>query len=134
LGNRRAAPERHKLVTRDVVERAMSGGQAPVRPPATHAGVALGPDLHGGTAVAQGAAFVAQSGNLTLNATMAERSLALTHMLSIGNQAVTGFGACVDVLLDDPRVRAVGLYVERIDDLAGFSEQTPATRPAAWHG
>jgi acetate---CoA ligase (ADP-forming) len=83
--------------------------------------VALWPDHHGGAPAAAGAAFVAQSGNLSLNATMADRSLTLTHVLSIGNQAVTTFGTCIDVLLDDPRVRAIGLYVEDLVDVEGFA-------------
>ncbi len=83
-------------------------------------GVALWPDAHGGTRVEHGAALIAQSGNVSLNATMADRSLPLTHVLSIGNQAVTGFGEYLEALLDDPRVRAIGLYVEGVDDLARF--------------
>jgi acetate---CoA ligase (ADP-forming) len=82
--------------------------------------VALWPDLHGGAPVSSGAALVAQSGNLTLNATMADRSVPFTHVLSIGNQAVTGFATYVDALLEDPRVRAIGLYVEAIPDLVAF--------------
>jgi acetate---CoA ligase (ADP-forming) len=79
-------------------------------------GVALWPDLHGASRIDHGAALVAQSGNITLNATMSDRSVPLTHVLSIGNQAVTGFGSYLDVLVDDPRVHAVGLYVEGITD------------------
>jgi acetate---CoA ligase (ADP-forming) len=80
-------------------------------------GVALWPDLHGAARIDAGAALVAQSGNITLNATMSDRSVPLTHVLSIGNQAVTGFGSYLDVLIDDPRVHAVGLYVEGITDV-----------------
>jgi acetate---CoA ligase (ADP-forming) len=83
-------------------------------------GVALWPDLHGGTRTGHGVALVSQSGNISLNATMADRALPLSHVFSIGNQAVLGVGDYVDALLDDPRVHAIGLYVEGIPDLPGF--------------
>jgi acyl-CoA synthetase (NDP forming) len=84
-------------------------------------GVAMWPGLHGGDRVRQGVALVAQSGNISLNATMADRSLAFSHVISIGNQAVLGLGDYIDALVEDPRVTAIGIYVEGIDDVAGFS-------------
>ena len=84
-------------------------------------GAALWPDLHGGGRVEQGVAVISQSGNVSLNATMADRSLSIGHVLSIGNQAVLGVGDYVDVLLDDPRVPAIGMYIEGIEDVDGFS-------------
>jgi acyl-CoA synthetase (NDP forming) len=84
-------------------------------------GVAMWPGLHGGDRVERGVALIAQSGNISLNATMADRSLPLSHVMSIGNQAVLGLGDYIDALVDDPRVTAIGIYVEGIDEVAGFS-------------
>jgi acetate---CoA ligase (ADP-forming) len=91
-------------------------------------GVALWPDLHGGTRVDRGVALISQSGNISLNVTMADRSLPLSHVLSIGNQAVVGVGEYIEMLLDDPRVDAIGLYIEGIADLPSFEQA--ATRAA----
>lgn len=84
-------------------------------------GTALWPDLHGGRRVEQGIAVVSQSGNISLNVTMADRSLPLSHVISIGNQAVLGLGDYVDALAEDHRVRAIGLYIEGIRDVGAFS-------------
>lgn len=84
-------------------------------------GAALWPDLHGGERVEQGVAILSQSGNISLNLTMAERSLPISHIASIGNQAMLGLGDYVEALLEEPRVRAIGMYVEGIDDVPRFS-------------
>ena len=39
----------------------------------------------------------------------------------MGNQAVLNVADYIDVMLDDPRVRAIGLYLEGIVDIAAFS-------------
>ena len=39
--------------------------------------------------------------NISLNATMADRSLAFSHVISIGNQAVLGLGDYIDALVED---------------------------------
>lgn len=83
-------------------------------------GAALWPDLHGGQRAERGIAVVSQSGNVSLNLTMTERSLPVSHVVSIGNQAALGFGDYVDALSDDPRVDAIGLYIEGIGDVPGF--------------
>lgn len=84
-------------------------------------GAALWPDLHGGERVEQGVAILSQSGNISLNLTMAERSLPISHIASIGNQAVLDLGDYVEALLEEPRVRTIGMYVEGIEDVPGFS-------------
>ncbi len=89
-------------------------------------GVALWPDLHGGGRVERGVAIVSQSGNIALNLTMNQRSVPLAYVISVGNQAVTGLGDCIDALIADPRVTAIGLYIEGWRDLAGFSRAAAA--------
>ena len=83
-------------------------------------GAALWPDLQGGGRTERGVAIVSQSGNVSLNLTMTERSLPVSHVVSIGNQAALGLGDYVDALSDDPRVDAIGLYIEGIGDVPGF--------------
>ena len=84
-------------------------------------GAALFPDNHGCTPVARGAAIVSQSGNIGINVTMQGRSLPLSHMISAGNQAVTGLGDYVMALAEDPRVTAIGLILESVTDVELFS-------------
>lgn len=84
-------------------------------------GAALWPDQHGARPVERGAAIITQSGNLGLNLTMQRRSLPLAYLISVGNTAATGIDELVDALLDDPRVNAIGLHLEGLEDIAGFS-------------
>jgi len=81
---------------------------------------ALWADFHGGRPVDRGAAIISQSGNLSLILSMADRALPLSHLISNGNQAVLEAGDFVDVLVDDPRVSAIGLYVEGLRDIPKF--------------
>lgn len=84
-------------------------------------GVALWPDHMGGGRVERGVAIISQSGNVALNMTMHDRSLPITHVISVGNQAVLGVGDYIEPLLEDKRVAAIGLYIEGLKELATFS-------------
>ncbi len=82
---------------------------------------ALWPYLFGGGHVDEGVALISQSGNIAMNLTMNQRSVRFTHVIGTGNQAVLGPGDYLDALLDDSRVRAVGMYLEGLDDVDGLS-------------
>jgi acyl-CoA synthetase (NDP forming) len=82
---------------------------------------ALWPYLFGGGHVEQGVALISQSGNIAMNLSMNDRSVRFTHVIGTGNQAVLGPGDYLDALLNDDRVRAVGMYLEGLDDIEGFS-------------
>ncbi|MGF1610118.1 MAG: acetate--CoA ligase family protein [Kiloniellales bacterium] len=84
-------------------------------------GAALWASPAGGTHVERGVAIVSQSGNIALNLTMTERSVPLAYVISVGNQAALGLGDFIAPLVDDPRVTAIGLYIEGLADVAGFS-------------
>ena len=84
-------------------------------------GVSLFPPPHGGERIERGVALLSQSGNISLNATMHERSVPLAMVVSIGNQAVLGVGDYIEALVEDRRIAAIGLYLEGITDVAGFS-------------
>lgn len=68
----------------------------------------------------RGVAICSQGGGFLCDAVFSDRGLAITHMVGGGNQAVTGLEQCIDYLLDDPRVSAVGLSFEALRDLAGL--------------
>jgi len=84
-------------------------------------GVALWADQHGGKSLERGVAIVSQSGNISLNLTMAGRSVPLGYVISVGNQAVLTIGDYLEALVEDPRISAIGLYMEGLSDVATFS-------------
>lgn len=84
--------------------------------------VALWPFAHGGSSPGYGAAIVTQSGMLSSDLTMSQRSLPFAYMISAGNQAVLSLEDFLDVLVDDKAVRAIGLHIEGLKDVAGFAD------------
>jgi len=84
--------------------------------------VALWPFAHGGTCPGYGAAVITQSGMLSSDLTMSQRSVPFAFMVSAGNQSVVSLEDFVDVLSGRPGVRAIGLHIEGIRDVARFSE------------
>lgn len=84
-------------------------------------GVALWADQHGGRKVDRGIAIISQSGNISLNLTMTGRSVPLGYVISVGNQAVLDISDFLDAVIEDPRIAAVGLYIEGLRDVASFS-------------
>ncbi|MGB3316034.1 MAG: acetate--CoA ligase family protein [Albidovulum sp.] len=81
---------------------------------------ALWPFAHGGSCPGWGAAIITQSGMLSSDITMAQRSLPLTHMISGGNQSVLTIEDFVDHLADHPAVRAIGIHIEGLRDVRAF--------------
>lgn len=79
-------------------------------------GALLWPDQHGGRRCERGVAIVSQSGNISINFTMNRRGLPIGYLLSLGNQAKLGVAAAVEALIDDPRVSAIGLHIEGLDE------------------
>jgi len=82
---------------------------------------ALWPVAHGGRAVEKGVAVLTQSGNFAYNLSMSDRSLPVAYMVSVGNQAQLGIAELMDVLLDEPRVTAIGLHLEGLKNVPGFA-------------
>ena len=82
---------------------------------------ALWPVAHGGKAVEKGVAILTQSGNFAYNLSMSDRSLPVAYMASVGNQAQLGIAELMDVLLDEPRVTAIGLHLEGLKNVPGFA-------------
>jgi len=82
---------------------------------------ALWPFAHGGACPGYGAAIVTQSGMLSSDLTMSQRSVPFAFMASIGNQSVVTMADCIDAFGDFGGVRAIGLHIEEIPDVARFS-------------
>lgn len=84
-------------------------------------GIVLWPAGHNGRKVETGCALVAQSGNIALNLTYNDRSVPFAYVITSGNQVVLNVADFVDALAEDPKVTAIGLYIEAISDVAAFS-------------
>lgn len=84
-------------------------------------GALLWPDQHGGVRVEKGVALVSQSSNIVINLGMQQRGLPVAYVACLGNAAVVGLAELTGALLEDPRVTAVGLYIEGIDDAPAFA-------------
>jgi acyl-CoA synthetase (NDP forming) len=84
-------------------------------------GALLWPDQHGGIPVEKGVALVSQSSNIVINLGMQQRGLPVAYVACLGNAAVVGLAELASAVLDDPRVTALGLYVEGIDDATAFA-------------
>ncbi|RXV69566.1 CoA-binding protein [Burkholderia stabilis] len=85
-------------------------------------GSALWPVAHGAPRVESGVAVITQSGNLAYNLSMSARSVPFAYLASVGNQASVDIARLVDAFVDDPRIRAIGVHLEGLKDVRGFSE------------
>ncbi len=92
--------------------------------------VALWPDQHGLRPLERGVALLSQSGNIAVTATMQRRALPLAAVITLGNQAVLGPSPLIEELAADPRITALGLVIERIDDRDRFADAVAAARAA----
>jgi acyl-CoA synthetase (NDP forming) len=93
-------------------------------------GATLWPDQHGGRRVARGVALVSQSSNIAINLTMHRRGLPIAYVVCAGNQAQTGLPEIGHALIADPRVTALGFYIEGVADPVAFAEMVAAARAA----
>jgi acyl-CoA synthetase (NDP forming) len=86
-------------------------------------GALLWPDQQGGRRLPKGhtgVAIITQSSNIAMNFTMQRRGLPLAYVLTVGNQAQVGMSDLASNMLDDPRVSALGLYIEGFDSIAAM--------------
>jgi acyl-CoA synthetase (NDP forming) len=63
-----------------------------------------------------GAAIISQSGAFLYGITNVEQGFPLGYAISTGNQAVIDMADCIEAVLADNRVRAIGLYMEGLGD------------------
>lgn len=64
----------------------------------------------------RGAAIISQSGAFLYGITNVEQGFPLGYAISTGNQAVVDIADSIESVLDDERVRAIGIYLEGLDD------------------
>ncbi len=69
-----------------------------------------------------GVALISQSGAFLYGVLGGERAFPLGYAVSVGNQAVIDTADVLDAVLEDPRVRSVGIYAEGLADGAALSE------------
>ena len=93
-------------------------------------GALLWPDQHGGRRVDKGVALLSQSSNIVINLTMQARALPVAYVACLGNAAQDGLAELAAALLADPRVTAIGMYLEGIDDAPAFAALAEAARAA----
>ncbi len=82
--------------------------------------VALWPFAHGGSCPGYGAAIITQSGMLSSDLTMSQRSVPFAYMISAGNQATLRLEDFVDFLVDLPEVKVIALHIEGLKDVPAF--------------
>ena len=83
-------------------------------------GSLLWPDQHGGVRCRTGVGIVMQSSNIAINVTMQRRGLPIGCIVAAGNQAQTSQASIAAELLEDPRITAIGLYIEGIGDVGEY--------------
>ena len=91
-------------------------------------GAALWPDQVVGERRERGVALICQSGTIALNLLFNDRSVPIGYVLTVGNQTRLAVEDMIELLADDDRVTAFGLYVEGIKDATRFARAVEARR------
>jgi acyl-CoA synthetase (NDP forming) len=91
-------------------------------------GAALWPDQVVGARRERGVALICQSGTIALNLLFNDRSLPIGYVLTVGNQTRLAVEDMIELLADDERVTAFGLYVEGIKDAGRFARAVDKVR------
>ncbi|SLN40064.1 hypothetical protein PSA7680_01990 [Pseudoruegeria aquimaris] len=91
-------------------------------------GVALWPDQQGGQRGESGVAVISQSSNISMNISMTQGGLPLAYVATAGNQAQLSLAAIGEAMLADPRVTALGLHIEGVNDTAAFEALAETAR------
>ncbi len=69
---------------------------------------------HGVAVISNGGAYLSDIG-------CADRSQPVACLIGLGNQSMVSVADMLDVMLDDPRITAVNIYFEGLNDVAGLS-------------
>ncbi len=69
----------------------------------------------------KGIALIMQSGMIAANLAINQRSAPLAYVISAGNQAMLAIEDYIDILADDPKVSAIGIYMEGIVSIERFA-------------
>ena len=93
-------------------------------------GAVLWPDVHGCERVDRGVAIITQSGNVAIDLTMQQRGLPVAMVITLGNQASVDLVDCLEAMVADPAITAIGLHIEGLTDSVRFAEACRAARTA----
>lgn len=91
---------------------------------------ALLPDQVVGPPLERGVAVITQSGTIGLTMTFNGRSVPIGYLFTVGNQTRLAVEDLIELLCEDERVTAFGLYVEGIKDMGRFAEAAQLARRA----
>jgi acetyl-CoA synthetase len=91
---------------------------------------AMLPDQVVGAPVERGVAMICQSGTIALTLSFNERSVPIGYLFSVGNQTRLAVEDLIEILSDDPRVTAFGLYLEGVKDTERFARAADKARRA----
>jgi acyl-CoA synthetase (NDP forming) len=91
---------------------------------------AMLPDQVVGEARDRGVALICQSGTIALTLMFNQRSLPIGCLFTVGNQSRLAVEDLIEILCDDPRVSAFGLYLEGVKDAAAFARAADRARAA----
>ncbi len=92
--------------------------------------VAMMPDQIVGAPVERGVALICQSGTIALTLMFNHRSLPIGCLFTVGNQSRLAVEDLIEVLCEDSRVTAFGLYLEGIKDPQRFARAAERARIA----
>ena len=91
---------------------------------------AMLPDQVVGEPIERGVAVICQSGTISLTLSFNDRSVPIGYLFSVGNQTRLAVEDLIEILCDDPRVTAFGLYLEGIKDAGRFARAADKARLA----
>jgi acetate---CoA ligase (ADP-forming) len=93
-------------------------------------GAALWPDQVVGDRIERGVALICQSGTIALNLLFNDRSLPIGYVLTVGNQTRLAIEDMIELLAEEERVTAFGVYLEGLKDTAAFARAVGKARAA----
>ncbi len=91
---------------------------------------ALLPDQVVGQPAERGVAMICQSGTIALTLSFNHRSLPLGYLFTVGNQSRIAVEDLIDILAEDARVSAFGLYLEGVRDAGALAAAAQKARAA----
>src|SRR5450631_1634685 len=92
--------------------------------------VAMMPDQIVGSPIERGVALICQSGTIALTLMFNHRSVPIGCLFTVGNQTRLAVEDLIEILCDDARVTAFGLYLEGIKDPERFARAAERARVA----
>jgi acyl-CoA synthetase (NDP forming) len=91
---------------------------------------AMLPDQVVGSCPERGIALICQSGTIALTLMFNDRSLPIGGLFTVGNQTRLAVEDLIEILCEDPRVTAFGLYLEGVKDAPAFARAAEKARRA----